>query len=319
MKILSKLENDILNLNYDRGNKKIYKWILLLGYIDCLEENNYEFNTLIDISILVDYILVYLEEEHLSTHLLGTSKEDLEIIKLKDSSYRTYINKIISRFRSMPMDKIMNDSNEYNFFQTDLPKSLNTRSIQDKPREFKIDIGINHEYRDQFILTIKKACRKRILEITNYDIALLDEIDPSSKYDSNIDDNTTVVTSKARKGQDVYRRKLLDKYNHRCALCSISGDYLLTASHAKPWRDCDSTHEKLSEHNGLLLCKNHDALFDKGYITINPLTYKVEYSARLDNFNLELIKSSIKREPNFNHDYKTEKYILYHYRNIFKQ
>ena len=34
----------------------------------------------------------------------------------------------------------------------------------------------------------------------------------------------------------------------------------------RPWNMCDK-YEKVSEYNGLLLCPNHDRLFDKGYIS----------------------------------------------------
>ncbi|MGH1286540.1 HNH endonuclease [Bacillus toyonensis] len=40
------------------------------------------------------------------------------------------------------------------------------------------------------------------------------------------------------------------------------------ASHIKPWSQ--SNHkERLDVNNGLLLCPNHDALFDKGFISFD--------------------------------------------------
>ena len=54
--------------------------------------------------------------------------------------------------------------------------------------------------------------------------------------------------------------------SHQCAICGLDVPELLIASHIKAWKDSDS-QEKLDHNNGLLLCPNHDKLFDKGYIT----------------------------------------------------
>ena len=43
---------------------------------------------------------------------------------------------------------------------------------------------------------------------------------------------------------------------------------LLVASHIKPWSISDA-NEKLDIHNGLLMCPNHDKLFDRGYISFD--------------------------------------------------
>jgi len=42
----------------------------------------------------------------------------------------------------------------------------------------------------------------------------------------------------------------------------------LKASHIKAWKDCTSTQERLDSNNGLLLCANHDALFDQYLISL---------------------------------------------------
>ena len=42
---------------------------------------------------------------------------------------------------------------------------------------------------------------------------------------------------------------------------------LLTASHIKPWVDCDNV-ERLDKYNGLMLTPTVDRLFDRGLITI---------------------------------------------------
>ncbi|WP_161632934.1 HNH endonuclease [Paenibacillus alginolyticus] len=46
---------------------------------------------------------------------------------------------------------------------------------------------------------------------------------------------------------------------------------LLTASHVKDWSKCESDFERLDPNNGLLLCPNHDRVFDNKLISFdNP-------------------------------------------------
>ena len=71
---------------------------------------------------------------------------------------------------------------------------------------------------------------------------------------------------KARRNQGLFRSLLMDKYDGKCCLCGLDNRYLLMASHIKPWRD-STEKEKVSVHNGLLLCPNHDKLFDSGFIS----------------------------------------------------
>ncbi len=70
-----------------------------------------------------------------------------------------------------------------------------------------------------------------------------------------------------RIGQDIFRRALLDYWGGACAVTGIVLPELLRASHAKPWAMCDSDEERLDVFNGLLLCANLDALFDRGLIS----------------------------------------------------
>ncbi|WP_237704111.1 HNH endonuclease [Planococcus donghaensis] len=52
----------------------------------------------------------------------------------------------------------------------------------------------------------------------------------------------------------------------KCALCGVYNPRLLIVSHIKPW-STSTNDERLDVHNGLLLCSNHDALFDKKLIS----------------------------------------------------
>lgn len=72
---------------------------------------------------------------------------------------------------------------------------------------------------------------------------------------------------KQRVNQDRFRQELLDRYEG-CCLCGVRNQKLLIASHIKPWSKSDQ-YEKLDADNGLLLCPNHDKLFDAGLISFN--------------------------------------------------
>jgi len=82
-----------------------------------------------------------------------------------------------------------------------------------------------------------------------------------------LDDPTKERVVKTRIGQGLFRVKLL-KLENKCKICGLDNKELLIASHIKPWKDC-ITGEHLNKFNGFLLCPNHDALFDKGYISFN--------------------------------------------------
>ena len=69
-------------------------------------------------------------------------------------------------------------------------------------------------------------------------------------------------------GQGKFKKLLLDR-QCKCAMCAISDKRLLIAGHIKPWR-YSTNEERLDVNNGLLLCPNHDALFDKAIITFDP-------------------------------------------------
>lgn len=71
-----------------------------------------------------------------------------------------------------------------------------------------------------------------------------------------------------RVGQDIFREGLLDYWDCRCAMSGLAVQELLCASHIKPWARCETDAERLNVFNGLLLAPHLDALFDKGFITV---------------------------------------------------
>lgn len=116
---------------------------------------------------------------------------------------------------------------------------------------------------------------------------------------------------KVRVTQGKFRDSLL-KRDKKCVICGLDIESLLVASHIKPWSKANN-YEKQDENNGLLLCANHDALFDKGYISFDD-NGKIRISKSIDkdsyknlNINEDI---SIKINENQN------KYMEYHRQNI---
>ncbi|MBE5103311.1 HNH endonuclease [Priestia aryabhattai] len=74
---------------------------------------------------------------------------------------------------------------------------------------------------------------------------------------------------KSRIGQSAFKKALLT-IEKKCRLCGVKDERFLVASHIKPWSESNN-QERLDVNNGLLLCPNHDALFDKRYISFDEI------------------------------------------------
>ncbi len=119
---------------------------------------------------------------------------------------------------------------------------------------------------------------------------------------------------KVRVNQTVFRDRLLNKY-HKCCLCGITNPDLLVASHIKPW--CKSNpSEKVDVNNGILLCPNHDRLFDGGYISFDS-DGTIIVSPKLSELEKHLM--GINKEMKIHVSDKNERYLKYHRSNIFKK
>ncbi|HOD72259.1 MAG TPA: HNH endonuclease [Deltaproteobacteria bacterium] len=103
------------------------------------------------------------------------------------------------------------------------------------------------------------------------DQAALTYAERVEKEIAKIQDCTTEVERlvKQRIGQDTFREALMDYWGRSCSVTGLNMPEVLRASHAKPWAKCESDEERLDVFNGLLLCANLDALFDRGMITFD--------------------------------------------------
>ena len=97
-------------------------------------------------------------------------------------------------------------------------------------------------------------------------------------------------------------------------ICGLDIRTLLIASHIKPWSDADD-YEKQDSNNGLLLCANHDALFDKGYISFD-YNGKIKISNLIDKSYYE--KLNVDKNIKIKLNEKQNKYMEYHRKNILQ-
>ncbi|WP_454883984.1 HNH endonuclease [Sphingomonas oryzagri] len=91
----------------------------------------------------------------------------------------------------------------------------------------------------------------------------------------------------ARRGQGIYRRRLLEAWDNRCAVTGCSILDAVRASHSKPWA-VSSNAERLDPHNGLPLIATLDALFDRGLIGFSS-SGDMLVSGRIDSEQRALI------------------------------
>ena len=85
-------------------------------------------------------------------------------------------------------------------------------------------------------------------------------------------------TTRARRGQDWFRKTLDVAYELRCAVSGCDLPELLVASHIVRWAD-DETH-RLNPHNGLLLSAIHDRAFETGHLALTD-DYRVIISTQM--------------------------------------
>ncbi len=128
-------------------------------------------------------------------------------------------------------------------------------------------------------------------------------------------------TVKVRVNQSFFRSTVLSSYDFKCCITGIDIPELLVASHIVPW--AEDKKNRLNPQNGLCLNNLHDKAFDKGYISFDK------------NLKMILSKILIKNKEDYIRKYfvdfegkelrvpkrfiPDEKFINYHYKNIFKR
>ncbi len=126
------------------------------------------------------------------------------------------------------------------------------------------------------------------------------------------------VLTMPRLGQGAFRVMVTDVYERRCAVTNERTLPALEAGHIRPY----SEHGEHVMSNGILLRRDLHALFDKGYVTINP-SMVLEVSRKIkEEFNngrdyYKLHGSTI-RTPSNPMDHPSQKDLEWHNLNIYR-
>lgn len=120
---------------------------------------------------------------------------------------------------------------------------------------------------------------------------------------------------KTRVSQGSFRRLLLLE-RHQCNLCDISTTAVLRASHIKEWSE-SSREERIDANNGLLLCANHDALFDRHLISFEPNTGDICISASINEE--QRIALNLSNTAKLTMSSRMKSYMQLHYKKFTKK
>lgn len=143
-----------------------------------------------------------------------------------------------------------------------------------------------------YLYQIKDEMAYRIFELAGYDPKSITSRKLSIE-DKQIADSE-IITSRIglvtnRVGQAEFRRKLLIRWQNKCAVTGFSNAEILIASHIVPWRDATDA-ERLDVDNGIILSPVYDALFDKNFISFNDdgsiILSKILLKLDMDKINI---------------------------------
>lgn len=292
------------------GHPKIYKYLVILSYVDYFTDLSLK-ESCFKIQIPVEEVFTYYKL-YFNIPEFG---DNIKSPDVKDGTDKFILN----HMRAMPIRKLSKPDTFFECTQLD----STSRKTENLPTKFGIIIDDDSLDVDIMIRVIRDSVL-RIIQLRTSKVIntnLVTDIKYSTEdYNKNNFDNEKSDTP-ARYGQHQYRKSLLEKYNCTCALCNMDLEFVLVASHAMPWRDCTSTHQRLSSNNGLLLCEYHDALFDKGLITFDSNSnYQVVFSDKMTQAAIGHFYSYYENKiPNYvSQSPRLKTYLEYHKNNVFK-
>ena len=100
---------------------------------------------------------------------------------------------------------------------------------------------------------------------SDFATTLDDLVERNIQHDRSLDDTIREQLVRARRGQGLFRKRVLD-VEPVCRITGIATPTLLIASHIKPWRACQTAVERLDGANGLMMAPHADFLFDRGLL-----------------------------------------------------
>lgn len=157
----------------------------------------------------------------------------------------------------------------------------NYKSVDPNYKKVGLSNGGKHvkefwnKYYNQIEIMTKKYTEfvnRTYTEITSESLNELEIISKEIKV-FNIDNVDSYIESviNIRNGsiQKVFRNNLIIEFNQKCAICNINKKDILISSHIIPYSKCKNKKDMINHNNGLLLCPNHDALFDSKLISFD--------------------------------------------------
>lgn len=121
--------------------------------------------------------------------------------------------------------------------------------------------------------------------------------------------------TKIRLGRKKFREKLMPLWKHKCTICGIELSALLQASYSKPWKDSTDA-ERIDVYNGILLCSNHDALYEKGFIAFDGQG-KIHISSQITIE--DYVKYGIAPKMKIARKEENKPYFKWHKRHLFRE
>ncbi|REB11578.1 HNH endonuclease [Sporosarcina sp. BI001-red] len=121
--------------------------------------------------------------------------------------------------------------------------------------------------------------------------------------------------TKIRLGHQLFRKDLMPLWHDKCALCDIELSELLQASYAKPWKDSTNI-ERLDPNNGILLCRNHEALYNHGLIAFDGQG-KIHISSGIPKE--DYTKYGLDGKMRVHRTEESKPYLKWHKKHIFKE
>lgn len=146
--------------------------------------------------------------------------------------------------------------------------------------------------------------------------ALDDLVEHNIQNDTSLDDTVREQLVRARQGQGLFRKRVLDA-EPVCRMTGITTPNLLVASHIKPWRACQTAAERLDGANGLMMAPQADFLFDRGLLSFagdgQPM-----FSSQLSDADANKLGMHIVERP-LPHPLSkdSQAYLHYHHANVF--
>lgn len=151
-----------------------------------------------------------------------------------------------------------------------------------------------------FFKNVQKGLFRSLSESTTYlsaEDADSNEVNQASEtYSPTTKDEREKVLRqiKIRRGQQKFRKQLIDRYNSKCCITGCSILHILEAAHINPYKGPKNNHAS----NGLLLRADIHTLFDLDMLGIHPqrLTIHLNNKVKKDKYE-ELEGATLKGKP----------------------